>query len=66
MSASGWDENRRQQILHLARTTTPAQRLAWLDGLLAALGDRLPELLRNRDQVNAATAPPPAAAPDRP
>lgn len=30
----GWEEHRREQVRAVARRTTPAQRLAWLEGAL--------------------------------
>lgn len=32
--ASSWDGHRRQQILHWARNTTPADRLKWVESML--------------------------------
>jgi hypothetical protein len=33
-AATTFDKHRREQIVRIARTTTPAQRLAWLEEMI--------------------------------
>jgi hypothetical protein len=65
----GWDAHRRDQIVFIARNTTPAQRFKWLMDMLELLRPQLPELLRNRELVEAERrgggGPPPPPPPRR-
>jgi hypothetical protein len=49
----GWDAHRRDQIVFIARNTTPAQRFKWLMDMLDLLRPRMAELLRNRERLEA-------------
>jgi hypothetical protein len=49
----GWDAHRRDQIVFIARNTTPAQRFKWLMDMLELLRPRMAELLRNRERLEA-------------
>ena len=35
----GWEEHKKQQILAIARETTPLQRLQWVEEMLQLLGN---------------------------
>lgn len=49
----GWDAHKRDQIVFIARNTTPAQRMKWLEDMLELLRPQLPELLKNREMLEA-------------
>ncbi len=38
---NGWDEAERQQVLHIARNTTPLQRLQWVNDMMVKFQDQL-------------------------
>ena len=37
---SGFEEYEKEQILFIARSTTPLQRVEWLEGMLKLLGEK--------------------------
>lgn len=39
---NGWDEHRRQQIIFIAKNTTPLQRLEWVEEMLELFKDQMP------------------------
>jgi hypothetical protein len=49
----GWDAHKRDQIIFIARNTTPAQRMKWLEDMLELLKPQLPALLENRKMLEA-------------
>ena len=49
----GWDAHRRDQIVFIAKNTTPAQRFKWLMDMLELLRPQMPELLKNRELLEA-------------
>lgn len=49
----GWEAHRRDQIVFIARNTTPAQRFKWLIDTLELLRPQMPELLKNRELLEA-------------
>jgi hypothetical protein len=46
----GWDEHRREEIIHTALNSTPEQRMRWLEDMLELLRPQLPKLWANRER----------------
>jgi hypothetical protein len=48
LNAGTWEGHWEEQVLWIARNTTPAERFRWLEETIEMLRPQLPELLRNR------------------